>query len=85
MKYGILAVGCVLACASVVLAVDPPHPVTSPGWMYARNNCSPWATPPVNSRSACLACCQSAVDSWSLPANQLDNCRAFCNSYWNWN
>ncbi len=53
--------------------------------MYARNNCSPWATPPVNSRSACLACCQSAVDSWSLPANQLDNCNAFCNSYWGWN
>lgn len=86
MKKALLAMTCVLASAGgVALALDPPHPVTSPGWIYGRNNCSPWATPPVTTKAACLACCQTAVDTWALPAHQLANCQAFCNSYWEWN
>ncbi len=63
--------------SAALLAVDAAPPGwNTPGWHYARLNCSP--TEGVLSADACKDCCRAAERHGLLPSVQLNNCYRFC-------
>jgi len=66
--------------AGVTMACHPlsPPECGTPGWNYGGANCGNVPPSTSTTRLQCKQCCQNAVNTGVLPADQLLDCRAFC-------